>query len=677
MSATEKNAITPVALLLLATGTALVLLALEWMVASSFGVGLEQSEIARTLAGLLIVGLVAGIAACCCALMLRQYGAVAAFAVALAILLFMEMYAALGNFSLAKLLGSGAGAVVAFLAIVRLTDKLPAWLLRPANGLALAAALFALLLLQTASSAVDNTGAWLAVATAIVAAIMLLLWWRGRSGRLLEPVLVLAIVLVVSVFLGTRVPVWQPDNSYATGKPSVLLVTLDTLRADHVGAYGYARANTPTLDGLAKEGVLFNQAVTAHVYTGPSHISILTGLLPKHHGALVNSAPLQDGIPTLAEMLRAEGYVTAAFVSTHLLSERDSGLPSRFHAFNDDSEQYKWFPSEISDVAGLSLMNEYVIKLLNKWYGSSYPWYRLGEDTTDIATEWLEHNAGRPLFTWVHLYDPHLPHQQHGGHSEGAPGISWDWYNLNASERSKIVNSPELMATMISQYDEEISYADAQLARIVDAARQATPDGRLLVIVTSDHGQMISEHELYWARRLYDPTLLVPLIIVPPEGMDGMRNEVDNQVSLVDLAPTILELLEVDYDQDFDGISLVKMMNGTGTDKPRPAFSSIHPHVSDYDRERHSVREQGWKLIRNYSGWDSEDKAHLAGEVDEELYHLEQDPGETANLVESGSDMKQQLGTHLDRLDPEVGKQQELHLTPEDRERLRSLGYIQ
>jgi arylsulfatase A-like enzyme len=677
MSVIDKNVNTPVAFFLLATGTALLLLAIEWMLVSSFGFGLEQGEIARTLAGLLILGLVVGIAACCCALMLSQYGAIAALATALAIMLFMEMYAAMGNHSLAKLLGSGAGAIVAFLAIIRLTGKMPEWLLRPANGLALGSALFALLLLQTASSAVDNAGVGLAAATAIAAGILLFLWWRGRSGRFLEPVLILAMVLVVSVYLGNRVPVRQPDNSFATGKPSVLLVTIDTLRADHVGAYGYARANTPTLDGLAKEGVLFNQAVTAHVYTGPSHTSILTGLLPKHHGVLVNNVPLQDGIPTLADMLRAEGYVTAAFVSTHILSDRDSGLPSRFHAFNDDSEQFKWFPSEISGVAGLHLMNQYVKKLLNYRRGSSYPWYRMGADTTDIAIEWLEHNAGRPLFTWVHLYDPHLPHQQHDGHSEGTQGVPWDWYNLNASERSKIVNSPELMAAMISQYDDEISYADAQLARIVDAARQATSDGRLLVIVTSDHGQMISEHETYWTRRLYDPTLLVPLIIVPPERMDGMLSEVDTQASLVDLAPTILELLEVDYDQGFDGISMVNIMSGTGVDNPRPAFSSIHPHDSDYDRERHSVREQGWKLIRNYAGWDSTDKAHLAGEVDEELYHLEQDPGEIANLVESVSNMKQQLGVRLDKLDPEVGKQQELHLTPEDRERLRSLGYIQ
>ncbi|MBT8147245.1 MAG: hypothetical protein KJN90_10365, partial [Gammaproteobacteria bacterium] len=235
MSATDSNPTTAVDLFLLATGTALVLLTVEWLIVSNFGFGLEQGEVARALTGVLVLGLCIGIAGCCVALLLRQYGALAAFAATVAMLLFMEVYAALGNHPVAKLLGSGGFAIVVFMVIVRLTGKLPAWLLRPANTLGFASVLLVLALLQTATSAVDNTGVWSVVATAILAAILLFIWWRGRRERLLEPILVLIVVSFISISFGSRIPVWQPDNSFAAGKASVLLVTIDTLRADHVG----------------------------------------------------------------------------------------------------------------------------------------------------------------------------------------------------------------------------------------------------------------------------------------------------------------------------------------------------------------------------------------------------------------------------------------------------------
>jgi hypothetical protein len=260
-------------LLLLSIGVALAVLIVEWFVVARLGLQLGQGEIARTLQSLMFAALATGIGGMVVATLAGRWivPTVVAVAAPVAALLFLDLYFEFGSqvVPAVKLLGAGGFALVVFLLLVLVIQKGPAWLQRATGWWALAAALAALALLLTVLNAEDSTGSWLAAGAVAVAAVLLLQW--RRTGHALWPILSVLMVLAASVVLGVRVPLWQPANQFAEGKPSVLLVTIDTLRADHVGAYGHAEARTPNFDALAEQGVRFSQTVTANVFTGPSH----------------------------------------------------------------------------------------------------------------------------------------------------------------------------------------------------------------------------------------------------------------------------------------------------------------------------------------------------------------------------------------------------------------------
>lgn len=661
----------------LASGVALAFLLIEWLVVARLGLQLGQGEVTRTLLALLPAALGAGAGGAVAALLLARWLApvVTAIAAPVAALLLLDLYFAFGSgpAPLAKLLGAAGFALAVFFVLAWLIRRGPGRLQQALAWWVLAAALASLSLLLTVLQAVDTTGTVLAAGASVAAIILLLQGWR--TGRVAWPVLAVVMLFAASAVLAVRIPVWQPVNRFATGKPSVLLVTIDTLRADHVGAYGYAGARTPNFDALAAQGVRFSQAVTANVYTGPSHASILSGLLPPGHGVLVNHMRLPAAVPTLADILRQEGYVTAAFTSGYTTVDKACGLPSRFLAWDDDIRPFRWFP-ELADRLGVIDLATRLYREFGHYNGNFGQGYRMGEDTADAAVAWLEQNGDRPFFMWTHFYDPHLPYrppQQY--HREQGTDVTGLWYALDAQERFEITQSADKVAAMIGLYDAEIAYVDAQLGRVLEAARRAAPDEDLLVVVTSDHGESMGEHGIYWFRRLYDPTLLVPLVIVPPESMSASPAVVETQVRLIDLAPTLLDMLGVDPGTAFDGQSLLPLMQGTASDSPGPAFSSSYSTSSEFSRERHSIRDQGWKLIRYGPGWDGDGPATLE-QRQQELYDLGADAGELDNRIDSGTAIQDELSSRLDEMAGQ-GVAPELELTPEERERLRSLGYIQ
>jgi arylsulfatase A-like enzyme len=238
------------------------------------------------------------------------------------------------------------------------------------------------------------------------------------------------------------------------------------------------------------------------------------------------------------------------------------------------------------------------------------------------------------------------------------------------------VASPEKVDAMIALYDAEVAYADEQLGRVQEAARAAAPDGNLLIVVTADHGESMGEHGLYWFRYLYDPTLLVPLVIVPPGSMSMPSDVVDTQVRLIDLVPTVLDMLDVDAGTTFDGSSLLALMRAGDGVSPGPAFSSRYSSSTEFSRERHAIRDRGWKLIHTKPGWDGGGGATPLEGDSRELYELAADPGELTNLLDTGAAIQQQLGQQLDEVVGQ-GVTLDLELTDEERERLRSLGYVQ
>lgn len=275
---------------------------------------------------------------------------------------------------------------------------------------------------------------------------------------------------------------------------NVLLITLDTTRADHLGCYGYKEADTPVLDRLAKEGILYERAYCQVPLTLPSHTSILTGLQPPDHGIRLNGAyRLPGDIPTVAETLKEKGYDTAAFVSSFVLSSK-FGLDRGFDVYEDSI---------------IDSPDDYVTNP-----------ERPADETNRFAVSWLKNrqDSSGPFFAWVHYFDPHVPY-----------------------------NPPEPYSERFSEnlYDGEIAFMDntiGELLKVVD-------DDSTVVIVVADHGEGLGDHEeATHALFIYDSTIRVPLIVKLPESLASRYPEISpgerisRQVQTIDIVPTILEL---------------------------------------------------------------------------------------------------------------------------------------
>src|SRR5438105_12289675 len=331
-----------------------------------------------------------------------------------------------------------------------------------------------------------------------------------------------------------------------TTSPDVVLVTIDTLRADHVGCYGYERIQTPALDSLATGGFRFTQAFTPSPITNTSHATILTGLLPSSHGVTDFAVPLAATHPTLAELLKKKGYRTAAFVGAVILDSK-----SLAPGFDRGFDFYDNFPQHSP---------------------SNLRWGRVerrGMDVVHRAQTWLAAHPAGPHFVWVHLYDPHDPYE--------APAP----YSLIYKDRP---------------YDGEIAYADSALATFVAYIKKQGWYENSLVVVVGDHGEGLGEHhENTHGIFLYDSTTHVPLIVKLPAGQ-GAGKVMDEQVRTTDIVPTILELLGIPAPADLDGTSLKLAIPGSEPTS-RIAFGETDYPLRFGWAPLRSVRSEGFKFI--------------------------------------------------------------------------------
>ncbi|HEV2856678.1 MAG TPA: sulfatase-like hydrolase/transferase [Thermoanaerobaculia bacterium] len=351
--------------------------------------------------------------------------------------------------------------------------------------------------------------------------------------------------------------------------PNLILVTLDTVRADHLGCYGDREAVTPALDRLAKEGLRFASASAAVPLTLPSHTSILTGLLPPHHGLRNNGlGTLPAGTGTLASLLAGQGYRTGAFVGAFVLDRR-FGLNQGFEVYDDEIPR--------DPHAGISLEAE-----------------RPGRDVVDRALAWLGRKEdSRPFFLWVHLYDAHAPY---------LPPPEW---------AARHPGRP---------YDGEISEVDAQVGRLLAELDRQDLAGHTVVAVAADHGEGLGEHgEITHGLLLYEPTIHVPLLVRAPGRLEP--RVVDTPVSLVDLAPTLAGLL---------GRSLPAPVGRTldGRDLSKALLAGNDPPAGEVYAESQYPAIFGWSPL---AALRRRDLKYISA-PDPELYDLRRDPGETSNL---------------------------------------------
>lgn len=358
--------------------------------------------------------------------------------------------------------------------------------------------------------------------------------WDGRRGSGGRPprALQAALLLVVA---GTTLsgPAFARPGAILGVAPgaaaglNVLVVTLDTTRADHLGCYGYAKAATPVLDKLAAGGVRFAEVATVAPETLPAHATLFTGLLPPRHGVRVNGENrLESRHVTLAEVARARGYETAAFVSAFVLDAR-FGLDQGFDLYDDKV-------AAAQGAAFASGINE-----------------RTADRTTDAALGWLgRRDRKRPFLAWVHYFDPHFPYAPPDPFAERFAG---------------------------SPYDGEVAFVDSQLGRLLQGLDGLGLREKTLVVVVGDHGEALGDHgERTHSVLLYRSTTRVPLILSNPRLLPRPSVVEGTIVSIADVAPTLLDLMGVEEPPARDGMSLI----ATKPDPRRTAYlETMVPYV--------------------------------------------------------------------------------------------------
>jgi arylsulfatase A-like enzyme len=336
----------------------------------------------------------------------------------------------------------------------------------------------------------------------------------------------------------------EPADRERTPVDKVVLITIDTLRADHVAAYG-GPVPTPAIDRLAAEGVLVEQAFTPTPSTGPAHASLMTGLHPWRHGTLSDRVPMDPQLPTLAEAAADRGLATAAFVSSYLLSKR-FGFHQGFQTFGFEPTEEYW------------------------WRGKRFEkaWAR-GEATAQSAMDWITAHAGGPFFVWVHYFDPHWPYQPPQGFARPADEPI-DLTGKGIPKDRPAVRTRRDLGDKIRAYRGEVTYANAQVGKIVERLQLLGILDRTAVILTADHGEGLGDHgRLEHLGKLFEELVRVPLVIRAPGLPAGRR--LLGAAQLEDLRPTIQAMIGAELDGSIDGKNLLPWLRGEVASSPRDA----------------------------------------------------------------------------------------------------------
>lgn len=406
-----------------------------------------------------------------------------------------------------------------------------------------------------------------------------------------------------------------PLRAAEASRPNVILITIDTLRADHVHCYGDAQVETPHFDALARSAVRFTEAFSPVPITLPAHSTILTGAYPMATGMHDFSGnKLPANALTLAEVLHENGYSTAAFIGSAVLDSR-FGLNQGFDTYFDHFD--------------FSRLNETNLDLMD----------RRGDLVMDEALRWLRLRPRQPIFLWVHLYDPHFP------------------YTPPEPYASRYRSRP---------YDGEVAFVDGQVGRLFTFLRDAGLYDRSVIALLADHGEGLGEHgEKTHGFFIYNSTLHVPLIIRVPGAAPRVVAE---EVSLVDVMPTLLQALKLPIPPSVQGRSLLAEVLGRPSSGPSKLYSETYLPLLHFH----------WNQLR---GYQSRGMKYIDAPRPE-LYDTRTDPDETKNLYTSrqalAHGLHDQLFTLLRRYTPaSAAASADKELTdPALLERLRSLGYV-
>jgi arylsulfatase A-like enzyme len=474
-------------------------------------------------------------------------------------------------------------------------------------------------------------------------------------GTLLLGALVAGALLLGALVLGIAVLPGCGGGGGKTPVRNVVLITLDTTRADHLGLYGYKRPTSPTLDALAPSATVFDLAIVQAAVTSISHATILTGLYPYHHGlrfllGAVNSELTADKT-TLADIWDQAGGETAAFVSAFPMTA-SYGLPQGFQHFDAD-----FVRADSTVTLGPNGQPQTMLS------------QRRADETTDHAIAWLRERPDpkKPLFMWVHYFDPHDPALRP---PENEMSV---W--LRDLFRPVTTGKIDVLRSI---YDAEIRYMDSQLGRLLREYMRLGLWDETLVVIVADHGEGLGDHNWWGHGVLYQEQIRVPLIVRVP-GL-GAGTRIGALVRSIDLMPTMLAGAGVDAKlwPTMDGVSLLPLMQTGKSEAPLTAYADA-VNLLTYQRP-YDVAIEDRRDDKLYCVIDGSRKLiyHQLRPDQSELYDLARDPLEQRNLAVTE-------GAALDELKRGLIEREALSdimpgATPTDRERLerlRSLGYIQ
>jgi arylsulfatase A-like enzyme len=405
-----------------------------------------------------------------------------------------------------------------------------------------------------------------------------------------------------------------PGSARSSRAHGIVLIVLDTLRADALSAYGNPRPTTPTLDALAQRGVLFEQTVSHSPWTLPGFVGLLSGQFPSPRNFANGRLRV-----SMVEPIRAAGYATAAFT--------ESGYVSKHFGMD----------------RGFELFDERIANI--RVPGAGDPKHRGGiERTFGAAIEWLRAHGEQPFFVLIHTYEPHLPYRRTDfaeALPSGALGKQYTVADAKAVRAGTLAAGETERDYVRALYEGGALASDRQVARLLQVLGESDLGllDRTLIVVTSDHGEDLGARDPMDLGRhqhhLYDELLLVPLIISAP-GRIWPTDRVKTQVRLVDVMPTVLDLAGVAQPSDADGRSLVPLMQGIG-EAPRRAWVTLR---GDSDQTV-ALRVNGRKLISHISSDAGEARR-------DEFYDLRTDPSERADLTGQGLESETRLKTLLD-----------------------------
>jgi arylsulfatase A-like enzyme len=429
----------------------------------------------------------------------------------------------------------------------------------------------------------------------------------------------------------------------------VVLITVDTLRADYLSCYGHTRILTPSFDKLASGGVLFRQAISQSTTTTPSHTSILTSLYLQDHNVYSNFEAVGNAPKTLAEVLVGRGYSTFSIVNMKHLNPEASNLGQGFQ----------------QTVLSGNM--------------------RRARPTIEQFLNWLDRLGEKPFFAWIHFSDVHTPYR---------PPPPYDRFYYSDDERDPSKHSlariwhllPEHMTDhpffqawlegitdadwVLSQYQGAVTYVDDEVGRLMDALQERELLSRVAIVLTADHGESLGEHDMYFVHTgLYEPTVHVPLITYFP-GASRQGIQVREVVESLDIYPTILEYLDVPTPRGIRGHSLWPLIRG----EVQPERIALVEHAG---RNLVALRSDRYKYIRHLRTLHIQPSYPFV-EGHEELYDLKADPAEVNNIAESHPEVVRVFQKELsrrrgERLNLERGTPQ---INQETLEVLRALGYV-